>query len=299
MRRRIILLATVGLVYGSQSVFNVHDDLLAFPQYEVVFSDAVISDIDAESRLAYAASSSSARAKSTSETPIPDQETAAELAHRDGSSSPHSDSQDPNSADATNTYESMILNDKRYLCTIPRMQSPPQNETSQPPTKADDEQELARASDRGWELLKDMEGHCMYFISGWWSYSFCYNAQIKQFHQLPPSKGTPPYPPSKTPPPLPTSSANSPTPNPTISAPPTPPPAKPPSPPPPPPSVPPAAPPSKPKAPAATSSKSSPAAQPATSPAFPAAWRSSSTATRSRPTASAGSKKSPPAPTSW
>lgn len=93
----------------------------------------------------------------------------------------------------------MILHDKRYLCTIPRVQPPSQNETSQPTTKADDEKELARASDRGWELLKDMEGHCMYFISGWWSYSFCYNTQVKQFHQLPPSKGAPPYPPVEDP----------------------------------------------------------------------------------------------------
>jgi hypothetical protein len=33
----------------------------------------------------------------------------------------------------------------------------------------------------GLELLREMEGKCMYYFSGWWSYSFCYQKQIKQF----------------------------------------------------------------------------------------------------------------------
>ena len=44
-----------------------------------------------------------------------------------------------------------------------------------------------------------MSNSCLYFISGWWSYSFCYNSQIKQFHQLPPGKGTPIFPPVEDP----------------------------------------------------------------------------------------------------
>ena len=39
----------------------------------------------------------------------------------------------------------------------------------------------------------------MFFVSGWWSYSFCYNSQIKQFHQLPPGSGGPIYPPQEDP----------------------------------------------------------------------------------------------------
>lgn len=52
-----------------------------------------------------------------------------------------------------------------------------------------------RATDRGWELLQGMQGDCIYYLSGWWSYSFCYNDEVKQFHQLPPGKGVPMYPP--------------------------------------------------------------------------------------------------------
>jgi protein OS-9 len=46
-----------------------------------------------------------------------------------------------------------------------------------------------------------MEGKpCLYFSTGWWSYSFCYNSQIKQFHSLPPgTNGAPLYPPAEDP----------------------------------------------------------------------------------------------------
>jgi Glucosidase II beta subunit-like protein len=63
----------------------------------------------------------------------------------------------------------------------------------------DQEKDLVTAADRGWELLQDLEGKCMFFVSGWWSYSFCYNSQIKQFHQLPPGSGGPIYPPQEDP----------------------------------------------------------------------------------------------------
>ncbi|KAL8946239.1 MAG: hypothetical protein Q9222_007338, partial [Ikaeria aurantiellina] len=93
----------------------------------------------------------------------------------------------------------MILDGRSYLCAIPSFSIPPQNETVKAKDKAEEAAELARATDRGWELLKEMEGNCMYFISGWWSYSFCYNTDIKQFHQLPPGKGAPMYPPVEDP----------------------------------------------------------------------------------------------------
>lgn len=219
MRNRILWLATASLIYASPSVFSVNDDFLAFPQvyifattsrrpanaplqYEVVFSDTLISDKDAESRIAYAASSSSAGAQATSSskdapnTP----EAAVELSRqRDSSQSTHHGKAGLEFEDLTESYESMILNGRHYLCAIPVVEVPDKNDTSYAQAKAkaaeQEAAELARATNRGWELLKDMEGNCIYFISGWWSYSFCYNTQVKQFHQLPPGKGTPIYPP--------------------------------------------------------------------------------------------------------
>lgn len=90
-----------------------------------------------------------------------------------------------------------MLQGQRYLCSIPTIPDDvPQNSTTTAEeAKAEEEKELVRATDRGWELLEGMRGSCIYYLSGWWSYSFCYKDEVKQFHQLPPSRGVPIYPP--------------------------------------------------------------------------------------------------------
>lgn len=98
------------------------------------------------------------------------------------------------------SYEEMILDDRRLLCQIPRVRNDETNSTvGNEPTEADEQRELARATDRGLELLRELEGKCMYYFSGWWSYSFCYQQQIKQFHALPAGRGAPHYPPAEDP----------------------------------------------------------------------------------------------------
>lgn len=98
------------------------------------------------------------------------------------------------------SYETMWLNHKQYLCSIPIVEAPQRNETSEAEALAEEKKELARATDRGWELLQDLGGgSCLYFISGWWSYSFCYGQEITQFHQLPPQPGRPAFPPQRDP----------------------------------------------------------------------------------------------------
>jgi protein OS-9 len=97
-------------------------------------------------------------------------------------------------------YEEMILDDRRLLCQIPRVATDEANSTAGRATQeADEQNELARATDRGLELLREMEGKCMYYFSGWWSYSFCYRNQIKQFHARPVGGGVPNYPPVEDP----------------------------------------------------------------------------------------------------
>ena len=93
----------------------------------------------------------------------------------------------------------MILDGRPYLCSIPHVPPPSQNTTTHAQAAAEEAAELVRATDRGYDLLKSMSGSCLYFISGWWSYSFCYNTHVKQFHQLPPGKGTPIFPPVEDP----------------------------------------------------------------------------------------------------
>ncbi|KAL8640687.1 MAG: hypothetical protein Q9226_008717, partial [Calogaya cf. arnoldii] len=193
MKTSALWLAFATATLASSSVFSVHDDLLAFPQYEVIFSDAFILEDDASSRLDSATSSSSAEPHHASQD---SDDTSAELAKhtssktQDASSSP---------SQTSNSYESMKLNGRSYLCAIPTVDTAPDNDTVRAKDKAEEAAELTRATDRGWELLKEMEGNCMYFISGWWSYSFCYSSDVKQFHQLPPGKGAPMYPPMQDP----------------------------------------------------------------------------------------------------
>ena len=93
------------------------------------------------------------------------------------------------------TYEYLFYKSRPHLCTIPFVAAPPpENSTAIP--KHEEQQELARATDHGLELLKDMQGSCIYYAAGWWVYSFCYNEGIRQFHPLPPGRnGVPPFPP--------------------------------------------------------------------------------------------------------
>jgi protein OS-9 len=206
MRNFWALPAVLRIAIASQHAFSVFDDILAFPQvrttiqssrphiskanttnqYEVVFPNTYITEHDATSLLSHSASHSASSATTKS------QETQ-EL------SKPNKPSTGTSSSDATleETYEAVVLGGQRYLCSIPVIPDEvPQNSTATAEqVKAEEEKELMRAADRGWELLDGMQGECIYFLSGWWSYSFCYKDEVKQFHQLPPSRGVPIYPP--------------------------------------------------------------------------------------------------------
>jgi protein OS-9 len=178
--RPALLLAAAG-----HSTFSVQDDLLAFPQYEVKFADEYILDDQARSRL---------ESNAEPGKPRPSQVEQYRPSATEGESSPGPDETDKSS------YEYMYLEGQPYLCKVPHIAKPTTSAAANDTlSKADEEKELARATERGWELLSGMEGSCVYFISGWWSYKFCYNDGVRQFHQLPPSRGLPVYPPVEDP----------------------------------------------------------------------------------------------------
>lgn len=91
---------------------------------------------------------------------------------------------DSNSHDDTEvSYELMSLSSHNYLCSIPITPPPaPDNQTANELAKAEEARELVRATMHGWELLSELGDHCLYFMSGWWSYKFCENREIVQFH---------------------------------------------------------------------------------------------------------------------
>lgn len=164
----------MGLVSG---LFSVHDDILAFPQFQVsIIMDSYYTEEEATQIL------------SSSPPPSP-------------SSSPLSESTSGTDSTAPiTTYETLFWSTHKYLCSIPIVQPPPpMNATEKELHKLQEEKELARATTRGWELLNEMDGKCLYFISGWWSYSFCYGNEIKQFHQLPAGSGSTGLPPKEDP----------------------------------------------------------------------------------------------------
>jgi protein OS-9 len=153
----------------------------------VLFADSFISQEDASLIIDHAPSSSGAPLQSSSTNSIEP-------------NNPKPNSKGSHAFDpAHETYELMQLDGEPYLCSIPTVEPPVRNETSEAEARAAEQKELARASDRGWELLQDLEGNCLYYVSGWWSYSFCYNSEIIQFHPLPPQAGKPAVPPQRDP----------------------------------------------------------------------------------------------------
>lgn len=153
----------------------------------MIFSDHFISETEASLIISYASST----------IPDPPGSSSTNSIRPNDNDSPFYDNHvfDP----AHETYEFMHLDGESYLCTIPIVEPLVRNETSEAEARAAEQKELARATDRGWELLQDLEGNCLYYISGWWSYSFCYNSEITQFHPQPPQAGKPAIPPQRDP----------------------------------------------------------------------------------------------------
>ncbi|TQS34326.1 hypothetical protein Golomagni_05295 [Golovinomyces magnicellulatus] len=178
----LILLASAALLLAHPNVFSIYDDLLAFPQYEIVFSESFISDNQASFLISQRSSDPlvSDLSKYTSGSPHQD------IENENPSARPMSTSRE--------TYELLHLQGVPHLCSIPIIGLSSPNKTTERDTRAAERQELARATEKAWELLQGLEGSCLYYVSGWWSYSFCFNSEVTQFHHLTlqPGKQEPP-----------------------------------------------------------------------------------------------------------
>lgn len=173
MRRLTSLLLTAQLCAATRHGFSIHHDLLAYPQFEVVFSDAFIAESDAKSLLDPGHTAAG---------------TAGDEKEIQANAAGSPDRPDK----VAETYEILTMHPHRYLCSIPVIEAPPtQNKTETELAKAEEARELQRASANGWDLINGLDGSCLYYVSGWWSYSFCYGHDVVQFHALP-SKGGPP-----------------------------------------------------------------------------------------------------------
>ncbi|KAI1204482.1 glucosidase II beta subunit-like protein-domain-containing protein [Annulohypoxylon truncatum] len=163
-----------------QPEFSIHHDLLAYPQFEVTFSESYISENEAQALVK--------RSNPSHPDYHADFPGQTDLASNVRAAKANGDDK------IDESYEIMTMPPNRYLCAIPIIEPPPApNKTAADPAKAEEARELARASAHGWDLISGLEGECLYHMSGWWSYSFCYGRDVKQFHALPASvKSGPP-----------------------------------------------------------------------------------------------------------
>ena len=187
-----ILLCRLRLSSARQPGFSIHHDLLAHPQFEVVFAESFISESEARALVekktepSGSAPHPSYEAEFSSQTDLTSNIRSADADDDDVPRGSETDDGDGPDHKVAETYEVMTLHPHRYLCAIPVIEPPPaMNETATELAKAQEARELARASAHGWDLMNGLDGTCLYYVSGWWSYSFCYGHDVVQFHALP------------------------------------------------------------------------------------------------------------------
>ncbi|KAK0705506.1 glucosidase II beta subunit-like protein-domain-containing protein [Lasiosphaeris hirsuta] len=193
MRRlNLVLLASLQLCGARQPGFSIHEDLLAHPQFEVVFSDTYILEHDALALLESKRRPDATYAADLSQTDLASN--VRESTTADAANNILDDGANDGGPQVSETYEIISSPPSRFLCSVPVIAPPPAlNQTATELAKAEEARELSRASTKGWELMSGLDGHCLYFVSGWWSYTFCYGDGIRQFHALPagPNGGPP------------------------------------------------------------------------------------------------------------
>ncbi|OAP57145.1 hypothetical protein AYL99_07882 [Fonsecaea erecta] len=178
--------------WASEIAFSVNDDLFAFPQYSVEFSKTYILDTDAQDILD----------RRRRETAVGDRR-SAQTRLKDVSAGLNQETDDNAGTEASvqsGSYEHLSLHGYPYLCFIPEAKDTADNRTTPEPPAGDREKELDHAVARASQLLQGMASNqCLYYSTGWWTYSFCYNAQVTQFHALPPGTNGRIWPPQEDP----------------------------------------------------------------------------------------------------
>ncbi|OAL35873.1 hypothetical protein AYO20_04779 [Fonsecaea nubica] len=192
LRACLVLSFVLRVCWASETTFSVNDDLFAFPQYSIEFAKTYILDTDAASVL------DRRRSEGTS-----GDSRSSQIHLKDVSANINSETDaDPISEDLTQlgSYERLLLHGYPHLCFIPEAKDTFDNRTTTEPSAVDRKKELDQAVARAAQLLQGMASNqCLYYSTGWWTYSFCYNAQVTQFHALPPGTNGRIWPPQEDP----------------------------------------------------------------------------------------------------
>ncbi|KAH9857001.1 glucosidase II beta subunit-like protein-domain-containing protein [Lenzites betulinus] len=84
----------------------------------------------------------------------------------------------PDAQEANYTLQRMKFGPKSsFVCLIP----PPPTE---PPAVVDDAPTDVATPVHSWSLLQPLSGKCLYHRQGWFTYSYCHNSHVRQFHEL-------------------------------------------------------------------------------------------------------------------
>ncbi|KAL8364855.1 hypothetical protein RB595_003907 [Gaeumannomyces hyphopodioides] len=196
MRRLELLLVAAGLRLCSarHHAFSIHEDMLAHPQFDVVFSNSFIWEDEALAVLQGKTKLTSATISSES-APTDARSSVKKTAQKAQDDTKRkqdagSDDDDDSTVVLSEKYELINHPPFRFLCATPVLApTAAPNHTATELAKAEEAREVERAAARGWELMGGLEGRCLFYQSGWWSYTFCYNGDVVQFHALPPQSG--------------------------------------------------------------------------------------------------------------
>ncbi|EXJ74609.1 uncharacterized protein A1O5_02906 [Cladophialophora psammophila CBS 110553] len=191
-RACLVLAFALCLCRASETAFSVNDDLFAFPQYSIEFPKSYILDTDATDLLDRRPRQGTAGDPQSVQAYLKDVSTSINPEAKDGSIAEDSMQ--------LGSYERLFLHGYPHLCFIPEVKEAVDNRTTPEPSAADRENDLDKAVARASQLLQGMASNqCLYYSTGWWTYSFCYNSQVTQFHALPPGTNGRIWPPQEDP----------------------------------------------------------------------------------------------------
>ncbi|ORX66603.1 hypothetical protein DL89DRAFT_286302 [Linderina pennispora] len=157
---------------GGPSSFNpgfLMEDLLSYPQYEINF----LEDLLPASQLQNAID----RTRQNNER----------------LKGPHANDVADKAPDTDIIYEPIVLKATKkwkFLCRVPQVDSEKvrmeerEREDTAVPTGVDAREVERQSIERGLQLLEPMKPGCLTYVEGWWTFEYCHDRSVSQFHRI-------------------------------------------------------------------------------------------------------------------
>ncbi|KAJ2144225.1 Protein OS-9 [Coemansia sp. RSA 678] len=175
--RLLLLVQLLTLAGGSHAdasgVFNpvdIMEDMYETPRFQIQMLDELVPDSKLStvlSELRSAAKAAERRQATQSESDMPSAVTSADIIY------------DPIVARAGRKW--------KFLCQIPRVT---RNATTAEPAAIESDDEAKQKNEetitRGLELLQPLRANCITHTTGWWTFEYCHNRLVRQYHRMAP-----------------------------------------------------------------------------------------------------------------